>query len=113
MFSVAPSLIRFWETEFESLNPKKNSKGIRQYTEEDIDELKLIYHLVKEKGYTIHGAKDILRQERVRARSRMEAIESLKKVRQFLVELKGTLKPEARPEQDNTINPEQERDPDR
>lgn len=94
MFSVAPSLIRFWETEFENLNPKKNSKGIRQYSEEDIQELKLIYHLVKEKGYTIAGAKDIIKQERGKAKSKMEAVESLKKVRDFLVELKSNLEKE-------------------
>ena len=61
MLDVATSLIRFWESEFDIIKPKKNRKGNRQFTREDIENLKLIYHLVKEKGYTLQGAKDLIR----------------------------------------------------
>ena len=62
-FKVATSLIRFWESEFEIIRPKKNSKGNRQFTQEDIDNIKVVYQLVKEKGYTLQGAKEILKKE--------------------------------------------------
>ena len=90
-FEVATSLIRFWETEFPSINPKKNKRGNRQFTKEDIDQIKLVFHLVKEKGYTLQGAKDILNQQKSKATSKLEAIESLKKVKDFLTDLKGHL----------------------
>lgn len=57
MFEVAPSMIRYWESEFTNLKPGKNSKGERRYTPKDIEQLKSIYHLVKERGFTIEGAK--------------------------------------------------------
>ncbi len=91
MFEVAPSLIRFWETEFETLRPKKNHKGNRQYSPDDIEELKLIYHLVKERGFTIPGAKEKIRLDKKNTRDKMEAIKSLEKVKGFLTELKKNL----------------------
>jgi DNA-binding transcriptional MerR regulator len=91
LFKVAPSLIRFWETEFEVLAPKKNKKGNRQYTKEDIDNLKVIYHLVKEKGYTLQGAKEALKNNRIKPVDKVEVIKSLEKVKEFLVELKKNL----------------------
>ncbi len=91
MFEVAPSLIRFWETEFETLRPKKNQKGNRQYSPDDIEELKLIYHLVKERGFTIQGARETIRLDKKNSRDKMEAIKSLKKVKRFLIELKKNL----------------------
>ena len=57
MFGVSNSLIRFWETEFSILKPRKNSRGDRRFTQKDIKNLELIYHLVKEKGFTLEGAK--------------------------------------------------------
>ncbi|HEX8549741.1 MAG TPA: MerR family transcriptional regulator, partial [Cytophagaceae bacterium] len=57
MFSVAPSLLRFWESEFDILKPRKSKKGIRQFTNEDIENLKLVHYYVKDKGYTLQGAK--------------------------------------------------------
>lgn len=90
-FEVATSLIRFWETEFSTINPKKNKRGNRQFTKEDIEQLKLVYHLVKEKGYTLQGAKDIIYQQKTKASSNLEAIESLKKVKDFLINLKQNL----------------------
>jgi|TARA_B100000902_G_scaffold391868_1_gene443238 DNA-binding transcriptional MerR regulator len=60
------SLIRFWESEFEILNPKKNKKGLRKYTEKDIIILEKIYHLLKEKGFTIDGAKKAFKRKKER-----------------------------------------------
>lgn len=91
LFEVAPSLIRFWETEFDNLKPRKNSKGNRQYSKEDIEEIELIYHLLKEKGFTISGAKEKIKQDKRKAQDRLEAIKSLEKVKQFLMDLKKQL----------------------
>jgi DNA-binding transcriptional MerR regulator len=91
IFSVAPSLIRFWESEFEIIKPKKNRKGNRQFTREDIDNVRTIYHLVKEKGFTLQGAKEMLRNDSQAVKDKMEMIESLRSVRSFLVELREKL----------------------
>lgn len=91
MFDVAASLIRFWETEFEQLRPKKNKKGNRQYTKQDIEILRTVYHLVKERGYTIQGAKEVLKNKSVQTKDKMEIIDSLEKVREFLVGIKSQL----------------------
>lgn len=91
MFNVAPSLIRFWESEFDIIKPKKNRKGNRQFTREDIDNVRTIYHLVKEKGFTLQGAKEMLRNDAQAVRDKMEMLDSLKKVRKFLVELRDKL----------------------
>ncbi len=92
MFNVAPSLIRFWESEFELIQPKKNRKGNRQFTKEDIDNVRTIYHLVKEKGFTLQGAKEMLRNDSQAVKDKMEMIGSLKRVRQFLTEVREKLK---------------------
>jgi DNA-binding transcriptional MerR regulator len=91
MFSVAPSLIRFWESEFDIIKPKKNRKGNRQFTKEDIDSVRTIYHLVKEKGFTLQGAKEMLRNDVQAVRDKMEMIDSLRKIRSFMVELRDKL----------------------
>lgn len=91
IFGVAPSLIRFWETEFDVIKPKKNRKGNRQFTREDIDNVRTIYHLVKEKGFTLQGAKEMLRNDNQSVRDKMELLESLKNVRSFLIELREKL----------------------
>jgi DNA-binding transcriptional MerR regulator len=91
MFNVAPSLIRFWESEFEIIQPKKNRKGNRQFTKEDISNVKLIYHLVKEKGFTLTGAKEMVKNDAIALSNKMEMIDSLKKVRKFLIELRERL----------------------
>ncbi|MBS1543387.1 MAG: MerR family transcriptional regulator [Bacteroidetes bacterium] len=90
-FSVAPSLIRFWETEFDILQPKKNRKGNRQFTREDIDQIRLIYHLVKEKGFTLSGAKEMLKNDSIAIKDKMELIDSLKSIRKFLIEVRDKL----------------------
>lgn len=90
MFHVNHSLIRYWESEFKILKPKKNGKGDRFFRPEDVKNLRLIYHLLRERKYTIEGAKSYLKQSsKVEAQFKM--IESMKKLRQFLVELKNTL----------------------
>ena len=88
MFTVAPSLIRFWESEFDIIKPKKNRKGNRQFTREDIDNVRTIYHLVKEKGFTLQGAKEMLRNDSQAVKDKMEMLDSLRNVRRFLVELR-------------------------
>ncbi|MEN8248016.1 MAG: MerR family transcriptional regulator [Bacteroidota bacterium] len=90
-FNVATSLIRFWETEFDILSPKKNKKGNRQFTRSDIQKLQLIYHLVKERGFTLQGAKEMLQNDPDDLQGKMEMIESLQKVKGFLSKLKEEL----------------------
>jgi len=88
---VATSLIRFWEGEFDIIKPKKNRKGNRQFTPEDIKNVKLIYHLVKEKGYTLQGARDFIRNDVNTALSKIELIDSLKRVKSFLTNLRDDI----------------------
>ena len=91
MFGVAASLIRFWETEFEELKPKKNKKGNRLFTPSDIETLRTIHHLLKDRGYTIQGARELLKNKSVQTKDKVEMIQSLEKVRAFLVEMKKQL----------------------
>jgi DNA-binding transcriptional MerR regulator len=91
LFHVAPSLIRFWESEFELIAPKKNRKGNRQFTKEDIEHVRTIYHLVKEKGFTLQGAKEMLKNDTQSVRDKMEMIDSLRRIRQFLTEVRDKL----------------------
>ncbi len=90
MFKVNQSLLRYWENEFDILKPRKNGKGDRLFRPEDIKNLKLIYHLLRERKYTLEGAKDFLRQNK-RADEKFALIESLKKLKGFLQELKADL----------------------
>ncbi len=91
MFDVNTSLIRFWEKEFTVIKPHKNNKGDRLFTVKDIENLKVIYHLVKEKGYTLQGAKDVLRNKKANTYENTELIDSLNNIKQFLLELKKNL----------------------
>lgn len=91
IFNVAPSLIRFWESEFDLIKPKKNRKGNRQFTKEDIENVKTIYHLVKEKGFTLQGAKEMLRNNPEDVKDKMDLLDSLRRVRVFLTELREKL----------------------
>ena len=91
MFNVATSLIRFWEGEFDLIKPKKNRKGNRQFTKEDIENVKIIFHLVKERGFTLQGAKDMLKSNSDQLKDKMEMMDSLTKVRAFLVDLKKNI----------------------
>lgn len=92
MFDVKPSLIRYWESQFDVLRPKKNKKGNRLFTPEDVQMLKLIYHLVKEQGMTLEGAKRSLRQNRGSVVRDSELLERLQRVRALLVEVREDLK---------------------
>ena len=91
LFDVNTSLIRFWEKEFDILKPKKNKKGNRLFTQKDVDNLKVIYHLVKERGYTLEGAKKKLRENKEDTIQNEEIVERLKEIRSFLVELRDNL----------------------
>jgi len=86
-FNVNASLIRFWEKEFEYLNPKKNVKGTRRYSSMDIEKLQVIHHLVKEKGYTLEGAKDQLKV----LNKNFEIIKKLEKIKANLINIKKEL----------------------
>lgn len=90
MFKMNQSLIRFWENEFDILKPRKNGKGDRLFRPEDIKNLKLIYHLLRERKYTMEGAKEYLKQNK-RAEEKFALIESLQKLKGFLNELKADL----------------------
>jgi DNA-binding transcriptional MerR regulator len=91
IFEVNASLIRFWEKEFDILKPRKNMKGNRIYTKEDLDNLRLIYHLVKERGYTLQGARDKIRQNRDDLTRSVEISDTLYRLKEFLLELKKDL----------------------
>ncbi|MFT5166852.1 MAG: DNA-binding transcriptional MerR regulator [Saprospiraceae bacterium] len=88
MFNVSKSLIRFWESEFDLLRPHKNSKGDRRFTKQNITEFDTIYHLVKERGFTLAGAKNELKSNKDYIIKRQKTLESLNKIRGFLVGLK-------------------------
>ncbi len=84
MLDVNPSLIRFWESEFEVLKPQKNKKGDRRFTQKDIADLKLIYQLVKVKGFTLEGAKEHIRQNSRDTRERIRLKDSLLRLKKVL-----------------------------
>lgn len=88
---VNTSLLRFWEKEFDIINPKKNAKGSRKFSGEDVKKLQLIYHLVKEKGYTLEGARQKLKEDKQKTLSNYEIIEKLERVKQMLITLKQEL----------------------
>ncbi len=91
MFRVNQSLLRFWEAEFSVLQPKKNKKGDRYFRPVDIKNLHLIYHLLRQRKYTIEGAKDFLKKNS-KAEEKFETIKKLEEVRHFLLEMKANLK---------------------
>ena len=88
---LTTSLIRFWETEFREINPKKNRKGNRMYTPTDIEQLRKIRYLLKEQKYTIKGAKDRLRNDIDDLEDEIQTKETLIKLRSFLLELRDSL----------------------
>jgi len=91
MFGVKTSTIRFWENEFSILKPRKNKKGNRLFTPKDIENLKIIIHLLKDRKFTIEGAKKKLKENKNDIVSDIALMDSLKKVRAFLVDLKENL----------------------
>ncbi len=88
LFEVNASLIRFWEKEFDILKPQKNKKGNRLFTQQDLGNLRIIYHLVKERGFTLQGAKDKLRQNKEDVVNKVDVIDSLNRIKGFLLDLK-------------------------
>jgi DNA-binding transcriptional MerR regulator len=88
MMDVNTSLLRYWEKEFDLISPKKNTKGDRFFTKEDIEKVKLIHHLVREKGYTLDGAKSRLKTDMELTQKKFKLLEKLKKIKGFLEELK-------------------------
>lgn len=91
MLNVNTSLIRFWEKEFDILKPKKNKKGNRQFTKEDVKNYFLIYHLVKERGYTLKGAKEVLKTSISEVKNQKEIVDKMTKIKSFLLNLKQQL----------------------
>ena len=91
MFSEPVSTIRFWENEFDILKPKKNNKGNRLFQQEDIKNLKLIHHLLREKGMTIEGARKYLKLNREDADYRQEIADTLRNIRDMLLDIKDDI----------------------
>ena len=90
-FGVNTSHIRFWEKEFDILKPKKNNKGNRLFTQEDLKNLKLIYHLVKEKGYTLEGAKSKMKESPKKIENNHQIITRLETIKAELIKIKDHL----------------------
>jgi len=91
MFDVNTSLIRFWEKEFDIIQPKKNKKGNRLFTPQDVDNFHVIYHLVKERGFTLQGAQDKLNENKSDVVDKVEVVKSLQNIKSFLEDLKNEL----------------------
>ena len=91
MFNVNTSLIRFWEKEFDIIKPQKNKKGNRLFSKEDVDNFYIIFHLVKERGFTLQGAKDKLKGNKEETIQNIEIVSSLNKIKDFLLEIKSEL----------------------
>jgi DNA-binding transcriptional MerR regulator len=90
-FNVNASLIRFWEKEFDVIKPKKNAKGNRKFTPDDIKNLKFIYHLVKERGFSLEGAKSHVKEEKKKTLSKVEIMSKLEDVKDQLIKIKNHL----------------------
>ena len=90
-YKVKHSLIRYWEKEFDIINPKKNKKGNRLFTKKDLDAFELIFDLVKRKGYTLDGAKQEIKERKMGKVDSQQVIDKLKNIRSFLMELESGL----------------------
>ncbi len=91
MFNISKSQIRFWEKEFDILKPHKNSKGERRFTRQNIQQLETIYNLLRERGFTIDGAKKELKRRKNIGKEKLAYIEKLKSIRQFMEKVKERL----------------------
>ena len=91
MFNVNESLLRYWEKEFPIIAPRKAGGNVRQYRKEDIENIRLVYHLVKEKGMTLQGAKQRLKVNKESKEQTAEVVERLKSIREELVKLRNSL----------------------
>ncbi len=92
MFDVNTSLIRFWEKEFDIIKPKRNKKGNRLFTKQDVENFYIIYHLVKERGLTLDGARKKMKENKDDTINNFEVIKSLKNIKELLLEVKESLK---------------------
>ncbi|MCP1994909.1 MerR family transcriptional regulator [Flavobacterium sp. HSC-61S13] len=90
-FDVNTSLLRFWEKEFDVLKPKKNAKGNRMFTPEDVKNLRLIFHLVKERGFTLDGAKEYIKAKPKKSLDTFEIIRKLEAIKSTLIHIKNEL----------------------
>jgi len=91
MFKVNTSLIRFWEKEFDIIQPHKNKKGNRLFTKADIENFQVIFHLVKERGFTLQGAKNRLKENKEEVVNSVEIVKSLGRIKEFLLDIKQQL----------------------
>mgnify|MGYP000998178131 CR=1 FL=1 len=91
IFGVNPSLIRFWEKEFDIIKPKKNKKGNRLFTKTDIDNFHLIFHLVKERGMTLKGAQKKLKENKDDTLNNFEVVKTLKNIKEILLEIRENI----------------------
>jgi len=91
MFDVNTSLIRFYEKEFDVLKPKKNKKGNRLFTPEDLENLRIIFHLIRDKGYTLNGAKEHLKNNLGDTKDNQRVIDSLENLKKFLLEVRDQM----------------------
>ncbi len=91
MFSVNTSLIRYWDKEFDIIKPHKNKKGNRMFTAQDIDNFHLIYHLVKERGMTLAGAKRKIKENKEDTENNFELVKKLKEIKALLVDIKNEM----------------------
>lgn len=91
MFNVNSSLIRYWDKEFDIIKPHKNKKGNRLFTQRDIDSFHLIYHLVKERGMTLSGAKKKLKENKLDTENNFELVKKLKEIKEILIEIKNEI----------------------
>lgn len=83
-FDVNESLLRFWEKEFDTINPRKTAGGSRQYSRQDIEDISLVYHLVREKGLTLEGARQMLKHKKDEATRKLDVIQRLERIRDEL-----------------------------
>ena len=90
-FEVNTSLLRYWEKQFKEIQPKKKTSGIRKYTPQDVQNIKLIYHLLKEKGMTIEGAKNQLKDSKSSEENKMDVLKKLERIKKELENLRDNL----------------------
>jgi DNA-binding transcriptional MerR regulator len=90
-FEVNTSLLRYWEKQFKEIQPKKKTSGVRKYTPQDVENIKLIYHLLKEKGMTIEGAKNHLKNSKSSEENKMDVLKKLERIKKELENLRDNL----------------------
>jgi len=91
LFDISKSLIRYWESEFEILKPHKNGKGERKYTKKNIEQLSIIYHLVKERGFTLKGAQLEIEASKTKLERKYQALQKLNELKGFLQDISDKL----------------------